>query len=446
MTLLSSVRRIAAVSLPLLALPLLTQGCSGASRAAAEGPRPEVLSQLVSPVQAQKDVKYLASDSLGGRLSGTPGADSAAAYIARRFAELGLQQPQGGWFQEFTLAPENQGVQKSGIAGRTARNVVGLLPGSDPARRNEMVIVGAHYDHLGGGWSGSRDPDRAGTPHNGADDNASGVAAMLNVAARLALARPARTIVFVAFAGEEFGLLGSAHYVRQPVAANANALAMVNFDMVGRLKNDKLIVYGTGTAAEFPALLDSLNVGAKFDLRPVSDGYGPSDQTSFYAVKMPVLHFFTDLHEDYHRTTDDADRLNVPGLVKVAEFASGAVLAIAGREGRLTFVDQPPPQATAAAPGQARAAGYGAYLGSVPDMAGDVVGVRLSGVRAGSPAEAGGMQRDDVIRRIGEYPVDDLQGMTDALRNYKPGDAVDILVERGGQPVTLKITLGRRGG
>jgi hypothetical protein len=439
----SSVRRAVAVSLSLLAL-----ACAGGSKSL-KPPTPELLSRLASPVQVREDVKYLASDALGGRLSGTPGADSAAAYIARRFAQLGLQQPQDGWYQEFTLPAESQSAQKAGVAGKPARNVLALLPGRDPSRRNEMVIVGAHYDHLGTGWQGaSLDAAQAGAPHNGADDNASGVAALLNVAARLALDPPARTVVFIAFAGEEMGLLGSNYYVRHPVVANGSALAMVNFDMVGRLKNDKLIVYGTGTAAEFPALLDSLNRTAKFDLRPVSDGYGPSDQTSFYAVKMPVLHFFTDLHEDYHRPSDDAEKINVPGLAKVADFATGAIRAVADRGTRLAFVDQPPPSAHgAAAPsGQTRSAGYGAYLGSVPDMAGDVVGVRLSGVRPGSPAEKAGMLRDDVIRRIGEKPVDDLQGMTDALRDHKPGDVVDVVVERDGQPVTLKVTLGTRGG
>jgi Zn-dependent M28 family amino/carboxypeptidase len=412
---------------------------------------------IAVPAQAQRavvlptphlaeDVAYLASDALGGRLVGTPGADSAAEYIARRFAKAGLQRPQAGWFQEFTVSRDLPQAQKASIGGTTGRNVIGLLPGRDKKRRDEVIVVGAHYDHLGGGLFGALDPDSAGQPHNGADDNASGIATMLEVAQRLAQSRPDRTIVFVAFSGEELGLLGSAWYVRNPVAPVARTTAMINFDMVGRLTNERLIIYGTETAKEFPTLLDSLNRAAGFDLKARGDGYGPSDQSSFYAVKLPVLHFFTDLHEDYHRATDDVAKLNVPGMLRIADFATALVRNLADRRAPLTFVDQPPPQHAAAATGQTRSAGYGAYLGTVPDMAGDVTGVKLSGVRGGSPAEKAGMQRDDIITKIGAADVTDLQGMTDALREHKPGDVVDILVLRDGQPVTLKVTLGTRGG
>jgi hypothetical protein len=393
-----------------------------------------------------EDVAYLSSDALEGRLVGTPGADSAAEYIARRFAQAGLQPPQSGWFQEFTVSKELPQAQKASIGGSTGRNVIGLLPGRDKKRREEVIVVGAHYDHLGGGLFGALDPDSAGRPHNGADDNASGIATMLEMAQRLAQSRPDRTIVFIAFSGEELGLLGSAWYVRHPVAPLPRTTAMINFDMVGRLANERLILYGTETAKEFPGLLDSLNRTAGFDLKGRGDGYGPSDQSSFYAVKLPVLHFFTDLHEDYHRATDDASKLNVPGMLRIAEFATALVRSLGDRRAPLTFVDQSPPQHQAAAPGQTRSAGYGAYLGTVPDMAGDVTGVKLSGVRGGSPAEKAGLQRDDVITRIGQSDVTDLQGMTDALRVHKPGDVVEIVVVRNGQPVTVTVTLGTRGG
>jgi Zn-dependent M28 family amino/carboxypeptidase len=426
MRLASSIGRLAALSV-FLASPALAQ-------------RPVVL----PPPRLAEDVAFLASDALAGRLVGTPGADSAAEYIARRFKSIGLQRPQAGWFQEFTVSRESPQAQKAGIGGTTGRNVIGLLPGRDGKRRDEVIVVGAHYDHLGGGLFGALDPDSAGRPHNGADDNASGVATMLEVAQRLAAYKPDRTIVFVAFTGEELGLLGSAWYARNPVAPIARTTAMVNFDMVGRLKNDRLIIYGTETAKEFPALLDSLNRTAGFDLKARGDGYGPSDQSSFYAVKLPVLHFFTDLHEDYHRATDDVERLNVPGMLKVAEFATALVLELADRRTPLTFVDQP--AAAPVAAGQTRSSGYGAYLGTVPDMAGDVAGVKLSGVRGGSPAEKAGLQRDDVITRIGGAPVNDLQGMTDALRSHQPGDTVDVVVLRNGQAVTIKVTLGARTG
>jgi hypothetical protein len=390
------------------------------------------------------DIRFLADDRLDGRLTGTPAADTAAAYIQRRFEAIGLQAPATGWFQEFRV--EGNLAQRLALTGRTGRNVIGLLPGSDPARREDIVVVGAHYDHLGSGAFGALDPDSAGRAHNGADDNASGVAALLNIAQRLAQDPPARTIMFIAFSGEELGLLGSSHYVREPVAPMARTVAMVNFDMVGRLRDNRLIIYGTETAREFNASLDSLNWSAAFDLRKRGDGFGPSDQSAFFAVKKPVLHFFTDLHEDYHRSTDDWEKINVAGMLKVTEFATRMILAIADAPAPPTFVEQPNPHAQAALPPAAQTPGYGAYLGTVPDMAGDVAaGVRLSGVRSGSPAEKAGLRRDDVITRIGAHRVADLQAMTDALRAHRPGDIVAVEVERDGKPVTLTVTLGVRG-
>jgi hypothetical protein len=310
--------------------------------------------------------------------------------------------------------------------------------------RNETIIVGAHYDHLGLGGFGALDPDSAGRVHNGADDNASGTAALFVIAARLKAARLARTVVFIAFSGEELGLLGSDYYVKHPIYPLTATQAMINLDMVGRLKNDKLIVYGTGTATEFPALLDSLNWYAKFDLRPQPEGYGPSDQTSFYAAKIPVLHFFTDLHGDYHRSTDDWDKINATGLVRVADFAAAMATALGNRPTRLTFVDVPPPSPKA---GVAVTSGYGAYLGTIPDMAsGESGGVLITGVSKGSPAELAGLKGGDKITKIGDYEVADLAGMTDALRSYKPGDKVVIIVIRDGKPVGVDVTLGKRGG
>jgi hypothetical protein len=390
------------------------------------------------------DIKFLADDRLEGRLTGTPDADTAAAYIQQRFKQVGLQAPAGGWFQEFKV--EGGAAQQVATAGSVGRNVVGLLPGSDPVLREQVIVVGAHYDHLGGGAFGALDPDSTGKVHNGADDNASGVAAIINLAQRLAQNPPARTIVFVAFSGEELGLLGSAYYVRQPAAPLSKTMAMINFDMVGRLKNNRLIIYGTETATQFTPLLDSINTSFRFDLKMRGDGYGPSDQSAFYAVKKPVLHFFTDLHEDYHSTTDDWQKIIVAGMLKVTDFAAAVLRELADRPTPLTFVDQPSPHAQAPAPGQVQTPGYGAYLGTVPDMAGEAGGVKLTGVRAGSPAEKAGLQRDDVITRIGDMQITDLQAMTDALRAHKPGDVVPITVQRDGKPITVSVTLGTRTG
>ena len=403
--------------------------------------------QTPEPPRLLDDIRFLSDDRLRGRMTGSPGADSAAAYLARRFSQVGLQPAAGGWFQSFTVGRNAPAARQTDTGAQVGRNVIGILPGSDPVLRNQTVVLGAHYDHLGHGGFGSLDPDSTGMVHNGADDNASGAAALIQVAARLAASPPARTVVFIAFSGEELGLLGSAHYVKEPIYPLSGTLAMVNLDMVGRLRNGRLIVYGARSAKEFPALLDSLNWYAGFDLKAQGDGYGPSDHSSFYAAKRPVLHLFTDLHEDYHRTTDDWQKVNYDGLKRVADFSLGLVTALANRTRPLTFLDLPAPVPTQTAAASASGTpGYGAYLGTVPDMTGAPGGVRLVGVRAGSPAEKAGLRGDDIITRIGSTETPDLQAMTDALRSHKPGESVEIIVRRGASVTTLRATLGARGG
>src|SRR5919107_4058476 len=294
--------------------------------------------QVVEPPRLLDDIKFLTEDRLQGRATGSQGAELAATYLARRFSEVGLQPAAGGWFQAFTIGRDAPAIRQSKSGGLVGKNVIGILPGRDPVLRNQTVVLGAHYDHLGLGGFGSLDPDSTGLVHNGADDNASGIAGVIQVAARLAASPPARTVVFIAFSGEEQGLLGSAHYVKEPIYPLEATIAMVNLDMVGRLRNGRLIVYGARSAKEFPALLDSLNWYAGFDLKAQGDGYGPSDQSSFYAAGKPVLHFFTDLHEDYHRTTDDWQKINVEGFGQVATFVTGVVTALGNRLGSLSPV------------------------------------------------------------------------------------------------------------
>jgi C-terminal processing protease CtpA/Prc len=213
---------------------------------------------------------------------------------------------------------------------------------------------------------------------------------------------------------------------------------MLNLDMVGRLRNNRLLVLGVASAQELGGLVDSLAKGTGLAIAASGDGWGPSDHASFYAAHMPVLHFFTDTHEDYHRTTDDADKINDDGIVTVAWYVSDIASTLATRANKLTFVDAPKP-----AP---MAGGYGAYLGSIPDMSSSPGGVRLTGVRSGSPAEKGGIKAGDVITKIGETVVGNLYDMTDALRAHKPGDTVEVVVLRDGQKVTLTVTLGKRDG
>jgi hypothetical protein len=392
-----------------------------------------------------RDVAFLAADGLSGRKTGEPGNDSAARYLARRMRETGLA-PAGdsGTFLQRWTAGSTTVTRDAGVAGRNTANVVGLLPGSG-SLRNQAVLVGAHFDHLGTGPAGSLEPDSAGVVHNGADDNASGTAALLEVARLLAeerrgaAVRNARAVVFVLFSGEEQGLLGSSWYAEHPVIQMDSTIAMINFDMVGRMRGGRLLALGAGSAVEWPALLDSANAPLGLDLRASGDGWGPSDHASFFARKRPVLHLFTDLHENYHRTSDDAARIDADGIVRAADLAAALVRRLAARPAQLTFVDAPPPPPPAVA-----ASGSRPVLGTIPDMTGEPGGVRLSGVRAGSPAEAAGLRAGDVLTGLGEHPIANLQDFQNALMAHRPGDRVEVRFRRDSQAMSVMVTLGGR--
>lgn len=426
-----------------MAKPMRVQAIMGVAVLVGAGP---VMAQsghaaASSVARVRADIEYLAADAREGRGVGTAGLDSAGAYLARQMARAGLQ-PGGaaGYFQPFELDPSAPAVAHAGIGRTAVRNVVGVLPGRGTLA-GQAVVLGAHYDHLGRGGMGSLDPDSTGVVHNGADDNASGTAAVLEAARRLAdrSARDHRTIVFVAFTAEELGLLGAEHYVRHPVVATDSTYAMLNFDMVGRLRGDTLTAIGAGSAAELATLLEATRPPGLV-VEPLGDPWGRSDHSAFYARRIPVTHFFTNTHEDYHRTTDDADKVNVDGVVRVATYAADLAWQLATRPEPLTFVDVPAPRASTTG------GGYGAYLGTVPDMSSTPGGVRLIGVRAGSPAEAAGMRAGDILIQLGEVPVGDLYDMTDALRRYRPGDSVTVVVLREGARIETRATLGRRGG
>ena len=404
----------------------------------------------------RRDVEHLASAALEGRGTGTAGNDSAAAYIARRFESLhlatlpnGCPSPAGAlearcgrkYFQPFVA--RSAAAAHAGLPSELpSQNVVAVLRGSDPARAGEYIVIGAHFDHLGRSGASALDPDSTEAIRNGADDNASGTAAVMELARLLSRHAPRRSVVFVTFSGEELGLLGSQRFVERSPVPIDRVVAMLNFDMVGRLRNDRVIVYGVETATEMRALVDSAAAGTGLQVRGVGDGFGPSDHSSFYARGIPVLHLFTDLHEDYHRATDDADKVSAAGVGRVVGLAERVVRAIADRDARLTpvRVSRPAPVATA---GRAR----DVYLGSIPDMsAPETPGVRLTGVRADSPADRAGLKAGDIIVEFDGKTVKDLYGYTDALQARKPGDTVQIVVLRDGERVALSATLGRRGG
>ena len=393
----------------------------------------------------RRDIEYLASDQLEGRLAGTPGNDSAAAYLARRYRSLGLTPLAPGYLQPFN-ALSAQDAHMGRTAPRPTQNVVALLRGRDPVLRDEYIVIGAHFDLLGRETTFAQDPEAGNAIRNGADDNASGTAAVLDLARMLVADPPRRSVIFVNFSAEELGVLGSSWFVNHPPVPLERIVAMINFDMVGRLRNDKLIVYGTATATELKGILDSANAAATgsamFHISGGGDGYGPSDQSSFYAKDIPVLHFFTDLHEDYHRATDDADKINAGGEARVVDLALRVARSVADRPSRLTFVRIAPPARTAVSE-----EGKQTYLGTVPDMgASDTKGLRLTGVRPGSPADLGGLKAGDVIVELGGVAVKDLYSYSDALYAHKPGDVVKIVVLRGSERLELSVTLGRRGG
>lgn len=404
----------------------------------------DLAAQQASTPRARKildDDHYLASDALEGRFPGTPGNDSAAAYIARELRRLGLRPGgNGGTFLQHWTIGNTSGTRAAHAAGAAVVNVVGILPGADRRLAGQDIVVGAHFDHLGRGSFGDPAGDTTRQIHNGADDNASGTAAVLEVARLLKAARhrPARSIVFVLFNAEEEGALGSAFYAEHPAIPMDSTLAMVNLDMVGRMRDRRVIALGVRSATEWQAILDSANAPLHLDIRASGDGWGPSDQAAFFARKRPVIHFFTDVHEDYHRPTDDWEKINADGIADVASLAADVVQRLAARPGPLTFVDAPPPAPVAASSG-ARPS-----LGTIPDMGSEPGGVLLQGVRSGSPAELAGIRGGDVLVGMGPHTIANLQDYANALYSYHAGDTVEVRVRRGTQVVPITVVLGGR--
>lgn len=426
---------------PLLSLAFLS--CL-ACTAGVRNSSPDLGRAAADSAAIRADIAYLASDALEGRFTGTPGNDSAAAYIARRFQYLRLSAPYPGYFQTFVARPAAS-IHTGDTAGRKTQNVVAILNGSDPAYRNKYIVVGAHFDHLGRGTRYSMDPQAGDAIRNGADDNASGTAAVLQLARMLSISKPRHSVVFITFSGEEEGLLGSQYFVENSPVPVDSIVAMFNFDMVGRLKDDKLFVYGSGTATEFPTLVDSANLKLipALNIQGGGDGFGASDHSSFYAKNIPVLHFFTDSHADYHRATDDVEKINAAGEARVVDLAFDMIKSVDMRPTRLTFLRSTRPSRMA----RSTTSSPQAYLGSIPDMsAGKVPGLRLTGVRADSPAQKAGLVAGDVIVEFGGRAVTDLQSYSDALYSHKPGDVVKVVYVRDGKRVETTVTLGTRGG
>ena len=316
-----------------------------------------------------------------------------------------------------------------------AYNVIGVLEGSDPVAKKEMIVIGAHYDHLGRGGSGSL-ARRSGDIHHGADDNASGTAGMLELA-RLFTSqrpRPKRTIVFVGFGGEEEGLLGSNYYVNNPFMPLTNTVAMINMDMIGRMKDRKLVIGGVGTAKEWRDIIarGTADSSRSFALTLNEDGYGPSDHSSFYGKQVPVLFFWTGTHPDYHKPTDTWEKINYADQARVLDLVAYIVREVDGTEKRLTYQSAK----TEATP---RTGGFRVYLGTIPNYAESSDGMLIDGVRDDSPAAKAGLKAGDRIVKIGTRDIKNVYDYTYALGEMKAGEEYVIEVVRGKDRLSLKI-------
>jgi Zn-dependent M28 family amino/carboxypeptidase len=311
-----------------------------------------------------------------------------------------------------------------------AHNVVGVIEGSDPVLKNENIVIGAHYDHLGRGGEGSL-AERPGEIHHGADDNASGTAGVLELARIFSAQRSKlkRTLVFIAFSGEEEGLLGSNYYVNHPLVPLDKTVAMINMDMIGRMKDGKLSIGGVGTAKEWRQLIGT---GETFALTLNEDGYGPSDHSSFYMKQVPVLFFFTGNHSDYHKPSDTFDKINYNDEARILTMVARIVRDIDTADQRLTF--------TTAKADPPRGGGFRVYLGTIPNYADTTDGLLLDGVRDDSPAAKAGLKAGDRIVKIGNRDVKNVYDYTYALGEMKAGQEYVFELIRGGEKLTLKVT------
>jgi Tol biopolymer transport system component len=355
--------------------------------------------------------------------------DSLRNKIARTTAPASVE------LKHLTVTLTSDVVQ---VKKRTS-NVVGLLKVNDA---DEHVVLGAHYDHLGfgGQGSGSLAPD-ANEIHNGADDNASGTSTVIELARRLAEYQSIlkRNILVQAYSGEEMGLLGSAYYTKHPTLPLQHAVTMMNFDMVGRLKETALTVQGTGTSSQWESLLKRYNADSTFHLKFVKDGFGPSDHSSFYSQNVPVLFFFTGLHDDYHRPSDDADKINYAGMNQIVGYAAKLAIAIDTMTGRPDYI-----KTQSQEQGGSRQ-GFRVYVGTIPDYSEDANGMLLAGVRENSPAAKAGLLKGDVLVKFGTHEIKNVYDYTYALQEYKPGDVIDVTVIRNKtEKITSKMTLEKR--
>ena len=390
-------------------------------------------SALIGPISAfntqrlLEKVRTLSDIALEGRGLGSQGLEEAATLIADAFAKTGLK-PGGdndGFFQAFTARDQHGNPVK-------LKNVVGVIPGKHPSLKDQTVVIGAHYDHLGLGWPDVRE-ENLGQVHPGADDNASGIAVLTELAEIMGKTlKPARTLVFVAFSGEEAGRLGSTHYVK---SITSPVFAMLNLDSVGRLQDRKLMVLGSESASEWPHIFRGIGFVTGIQSSMIREPLDASDQISFHEAGIPAVQLFTGAHADYHRPGDTADKIDGEGLAKVAEVSQQVLEYLLSREEPLNV--QLGSHNTSAASGKGRKVS----LGSIPDFTYEGEGYRLDGVMPDSPAQAAGLAKMDVITAIDGQAVKGLRDISTVLKGLTPEQTIVITFTRNGVEQQTKAIL-----
>ncbi|MFQ5686415.1 MAG: M20/M25/M40 family metallo-hydrolase [Candidatus Scalindua sp.] len=397
------------------------------------------LPPVFSETRMLKDIEYLASDELKGRGIGTPGLDKAADYIAKQFSDAGLQPCGDGSDNYFQIWTEKIDMPDREVV--TIKNVIGIIPGTNPLMNEQSVVIGAHYDSHGLGW-----PDvlkgNEGKIHPGADDNASGISVLLEFARLVGNKwHPERTIVFAAFSAEEAGKLGSLHYVRQaekyPVS---KAMAMINLDTVGQLGKDALTIFGNYSAREWVHIIRGAGYVTGVPIKQSTLDTGNGDEKSFIDAGVPAVHLFSGARDNYHRPTDTVDRIDTAGLVKTAAVLKEAVEYLAARPEPLTstLIDTKVTPASQIVQTHKKRR---VVLGTIPAYDFTGKGVRLDGVTIGSPADKVGLQKGDIIVRIWETVIEDLQTFSDVLKSLQAGSEIMIVFMRDNveRSVTTKV-------
>ncbi|HBH07351.1 MAG TPA: peptidase M28 [Flavobacteriales bacterium] len=383
-------------------------------------------------IQMKEDVKYLASDKLEGRETGTKSEKKAAKYISKRMKKLGIIPAglEGSYYQDFEFKPKPHphadSAEMAAVEPISARNVIGYIDNN----QSNLVVIGAHYDHLGYGAEGSL---YKGEPaiHNGADDNASGVALMLALAGYAQDNKDANYL-FIAFSGEEKGLWGSNYFMKNPTIDTSEISYMLNFDMVGRLNEEKkLAINGVGTSPVFINDLQNANSDSTFKLILSESGVGPSDHTSFYLRGYPALHFFTGQHPDYHRPADDWEKLNYEGMDLLRVYLEKLMTEL-NSEPDIPFSKTKDEESR-------KAPKFSVTLGVVPDYLFDGEGMRIDGVSDGKPAQKAGIKAGDIVIRLGETEVTGMRSYMTALGAFNKGDQTEVEIIRDEEKIVLPL-------